>query len=577
VTERREEAAGAVHAIQRARGWALLCLLLGYALLVSSLYGSFGEAVLALGLIVSVAAGALAGARTAVLVAAGITAYDVAFVTITGHGTLVWCAPRALAALAVQGAMGAVVGRLHDLLKQALAARTKAERAATFLASHDPVTALPTRPVLEERLELALNQARREKKGLAVLLIDLDRFKTVNESLGRDAGDSVLRAVAERLQACLRGTDTVARLGGDELVVIAPTVAGPEAATLVATKVLRAIEAPALVAGQEVRLTASVGVALFPGDAADGPSLLVNADLALARAKEQGRRTFQIFSKAMSQPARHRLDLERSLRRAIERDELVAYFQPQVDLRSGRISGMEALVRWKHPERGMVPPNEFIPIAEDSGLIVPLGEWVLEAACRQARLWHTQGFPGLRVAVNLSVVQLRESDLAQRFAAILARTGLDPRFLELEITEALVARNDQNTREQLARLRDMGVQLAIDDFGTGYSSLAYLTRLPIDCLKIDRSFVNDLQAGSNTEAVVRAILAIARSLHLRVVAEGVETEAQRELLVGLGAQEMQGFLFSRPLPDVEATALLTSHRAHDANAATAVAGGTDVN
>jgi diguanylate cyclase (GGDEF)-like protein len=478
----------------------------------------------------------------------------------------------------VQATVGAVVGRLHDLLKQALAARTKAERAATFLASHDPVTALPTRPVLEERLDLALEQSRREKKGLAVLLIDLDRFKTVNESLGRDAGDHVLRAVAERLQACLRGTDTVARLGGDELVVIAPTVAGAEAATLVATKVLRAIEAPTLVAGQEVRLTASIGVALFPADAADGPTLLVNADLALARAKEQGRRTFQIFSKSMSQPARHRLDLERSLRRAIERNELVAYFQPQVDLRSGRISGMEALVRWKHPERGMVPPNEFIPIAEDTGLIVPLGEWVLEAACRQARQWHAQGFPGLRVAVNLSVVQLRESDLAQRFAAILARTGLDPRFLELEITEALVARNDQNTREQLARLREMGVQLAIDDFGTGYSSLAYLTRLPIDCLKIDRSFVNDLQPGSNTEAVVRAILAIARSLHLRVVAEGVETDAQRELLVALGAQEMQGFLFSRPLPDVEATALLTTHRAYDGKAAdAAVTGGTDLN
>jgi EAL domain-containing protein (putative c-di-GMP-specific phosphodiesterase class I) len=224
---------------------------------------------------------------------------------------------------------------------------------------------------------------------------------------------------------------------------------------------------------------------------------------------------------------------------------------------------MEALVRWKHPERGMVPPNEFIPIAEDTGLIVPLGEWVLEAACRQARLWQAQGFDSLRVAVNVSAVQLRESDLAERFAAVLGRTGLDPCFLELEITEALVARNDQNTREQLARLRAMGIQLAIDDFGTGYSSLAYLTRLAIDCLKIDRSFVNDLQPGSNTEAVVRAILAIARSLALRVVAEGVETDEQRQLLASLGAQEMQGFLFSPPLPADEATTLLATHSPHE--------------
>jgi len=563
-------------ALGRGRGPALLCLLLGYALVISWLYGAVGEALLSLGFVVTVAAATLSGVRTAMATAAVLAVYNGGYVVATGQGALTWTVPRVLALFAAQAAAGLLVGRLHDRLRQALAERTKAERAANFLASHDPVTALPTRAVLQDRLAMALESARAAKRGLALLLVDLDRLKTVNDSYGRDAGDQLLREIARRLQACLRGTDTVARLAGDELVVIAPTAATPEAASIVATKILREIEAPATVVGQEVRLSASIGVALFPTDGDDGAALLVSADLALARAKQQGRRTFQLFSHAHSQPVVRRMELERSLRRAIERSELVAYFQPQVDLRTGSITGMEALVRWNHPERGMVPPNEFIPIAEDTGLIVPLGEWVLEAACKQARQWHAQGFTSLRVAVNLSAVQLREQDLSERFAAILQRTGLDARFLELEITEALVAHNDQHTREQLARLRNMGVQLAIDDFGTGYSSLAYLTRMPVDCLKVDRSFVNDLQPGSNTEAVVRAILAIARSLSLRVVAEGVETGAQRDLLVALGAQEMQGFLFSRPLPAAEASTLLASHRPYD-SADAAVPGAVDLN
>jgi diguanylate cyclase (GGDEF)-like protein len=541
---------------------ALVCGLLGYALVVALLRPLFGDGVFSASVVVAVVAAVAGGVRGALLGAGVLAVYDLGFfLAMNDHAgaVLPWWGLAQAGYLLV----ALPVGVLQDRLRRESAKRVQAEQAARFLATHDPVTELPTRLLLQDRLDMQIALARRENHGLCVLVVDLDSFKTVNDHLGHNAGDDVLREAASRMQATLRASDTVARLGGDEFIAILPAVETPEAAGIVASKILQCLQAPFTIAGQAVYVTASIGVAMFPSDGTDGVTLIKNGDLAMFRAKEQGRRSFQLFSESMTRRALGRVNVEHGLRQALEQGQLVAHFQPQADLDSGRIVGMEALLRWNHPERGVVPPNDFIPVAEETGLIVPLGEWVLEAACRQTRAWQAQGHPDLRVAVNLSVVQLRERDLADRFAAILERTGLDPRYLELEITEALVLRTDENSRDQLAKLRAMGVRLAIDDFGTGYSSLAYLTRLQVDTLKIDRSFVGELTPGSNTEAVVRAITAIARSLQLRVIAEGVETEQQRDLLAALGSHEMQGYLFSRPLPAAEATRLL-AQRAHKA-------------
>jgi diguanylate cyclase (GGDEF)-like protein len=539
----------------------LASILLGYALVISLLHAPLGDLALGLGLCAVIAAAAVGGARAAAIAAVAIGVYDLGFLLLTDHAAFAEALPRAATTLAIDLVLGATLGRLREGLQHERTQREKAENTVRFLATHDSLTALPNRPMLQDRLDHEIGRARREARGVGVMALGLDRFKSVNDTLGHDAGDQLLREAARRMQACLRVSDSVARLGGDEFVIILPTVASAEAAHVVGNKILRALEVPMSLAGQEVTLSASIGVALFPADGEDSAALFMKADLALARAKDQGRRSIHLHSETAATPTLQRMNLERGLRGAIERNEMVAYFQPQIDSRSGRIVGTEALLRWIHPERGMVPPNDFIPVAEDTGIIVQLGEWVLEAACRQTKLWQTQGSPDLRVAVNLSTVQLRERDLAERFAAVLERTGLEPRFLELELTEATMMRKDQNTQDQLAKLRAMGVRIAIDDFGTGYSSLSYLTRLPVDCLKVDRSFVSDLKPGSNTEVVVRAIMAIARSLSLRVVAEGVETEAQRDQLLALGADEMQGYLFSRPLPVGEAGRLLVGKRA----------------
>ena len=416
-----------------------------------------------------------------------------------------------------------------------------------FLAHHDPLTGLPNRVMFCDRLELAMHRADREGTLAAVLFLDLDRFKHVNDSLGHSAGDLLLQQVAERLQDAVRRQDTVARQGGDEFTLLLDGLHDGERAAGLAQKLVDAIALPFVVDGHELFLGASIGISVYPVDGRDVESLLRNADAAMYRAKEAGRNTYAFYSEEMTSHALERVLIEGQLRRAIERDELVLHYQPQIDLASGRLVGVEALVRWEHPTEGILPPARFIPVAEESGLMLPLGEWVLREACRQTKAWLDAGLEIARVAVNVAGPQIQRGQLGETVRRVLAQTGLPPERLELEITEDFLMAHAEQTVALLTELRSLGVGLAIDDFGTGYSSLAYLKRLPVDKLKIDRSFVYDLPSDENDAAIANAIIALGRSLRIRVIAEGVETPAQRQFLIATGCDEAQGYLFSRPL------------------------------
>ena len=378
--------------------------------------------------------------------------------------------------------------------------------------------------------------------------MDLDRFKTLNDSLGHFAGDTVLRTVAERLRAAVRLEDTVARLGGDEFVVLLKRVARAADAAEVARKIMEAVSRPFVLDEHELRIGSSIGISLFPDHGEDPVRLVANADAAMYHVKKTGRASVATFTPEMGTFFPERLALESELRAGLEKDELVLHYQPKVDMASGRIVGMEALVRWNHPKRGLVLPSEFIPFAEETGLVVPLGNWVLGAACRQAREWQRRGAGEVTMAVNISGVQFQQRDLVASVARALEASGLPARLLELEITESVVMHNAPEARVMLEELHQMGVGLSIDDFGTGYSSLNYLKRFPIDKLKIDQSFIRDLSVDSDDAAIVQAIIALAHGLRLRVVAEGVERADQYEYLRGLGNDEYQGYLYSRPLP-----------------------------
>lgn len=426
--------------------------------------------------------------------------------------------------------------------------RKHAEERVHHLAHFDELTGLANRSMFNQRLSHALKQARRGERSLAVLFIDLDRFKNINDTLGHESGDRVLKEVAQRLQGCLRGSDTVGRLGGDEFVVLIEELPEPLHVAAVAQKILAAVVRPYIAGEHEFHLTASIGISTYPYDSEDMPGLLKNADIAMYRAKEQGKNNYQFYSAPMNVHTIERLALESDLRRALERDEFVLHYQPKVDIRSGRITGMEALLRWQRPGRGLVAPAEFIPLAEDTGLIVPIGAWVLKAACTWNRALRELKLPPLRVAVNLSARQFTHEDLLQDIAAVLEESGLDPAALELELTESMVMHDPERAAKLLRSLKDMGIHLSIDDFGMGYSSLTYLKRFPLDCLKIDRSFIRDVPGDVDDAAITRAIVAMAHSLRLKVVAEGVETDEQLGFLRELGCDEMQGYHFSRPLP-----------------------------
>ncbi len=429
--------------------------------------------------------------------------------------------------------------------------RKQAEETIRRLAYHDALTGLPNRALMEDRLGVALAQARREGKALALMFLDLDRFKVVNDTLGHSAGDRLLEAVAADLCTIVRDGDTIARIGGDEFTVILPAVDGLEDATEVADRILECLRRARMIDGQEFRTTASIGLTMYPDDGGDAATLLRNADTAMYRAKDKGRDNFQLYTSSMNEWVLERLSFENDLRHALEREQLRVFYQPILDADTGTLTGAEALLRWRHPVRGMVPPDSFIPFAEESGLIVEIGLWVLREACEQTRRWRQSGRHLLRVAVNLSARQLQQEDLVERVTEIIAETGVSPRQVQLEITEGAVLRDEDRIIVTLHALRDMGIEIALDDFGTGYSSLTYLKRFPINAVKVDRSFVRDLERDPSDAAIVSTVVAMAENLRLKVIAEGVESEGQLNFLRERGCDEFQGYLVSPAVPPEE--------------------------
>jgi diguanylate cyclase (GGDEF)-like protein/PAS domain S-box-containing protein len=436
--------------------------------------------------------------------------------------------------------------RIHTTVVD-ISDRKRAEEQIEFHAYHDVLTHLPNRKLFTDRLTQSLSRARRSGKPLAVMFVDLDHFKSINDTLGHEAGDELLLEMARRLRANVRDDDTVARLGGDEFTIILAELRQAEDAVSVAEKLIKAVEQPLSIAETSIEVSASIGIALFPDDGADAESLLRNADNAMYRAKEAGRNTYQLCTDDMKRRAVERLSLETRLRRAISDGQLILHYQPQVSLISGMVVGVEALVRWNDPDRGLVHPSAFIPLAEESRLILPLGEWVLHNACTQMRAWLDAGVELPLISVNLSLRQFQQYDIVQSVRRVLAETGLDAGALELEITETAAMQNAESTVEILQSLRELGVSIAIDDFGTGYSSLNYLKRFPITAVKIDRAFIRDLGTSEGDAAIVSAVVGIARALKLRVIAEGVETQEQLAFLRRRSCDAAQGYLFSRPV------------------------------
>lgn len=436
--------------------------------------------------------------------------------------------------------------------------RKVAEERIQFLAYYDALTELPNRILLEDRIAKALAGARRRNEKMAVLFVDLDRFKIINDSLGHSAGDILLQEVATRLKTWARDQDTVARVGGDEFVVVLTGVPQIADVAVAGQRVIEAITSEFFLRGHLLNITCSVGISVFPEHGMDGETLIRNADAAMYCAKQKGPNNVQFFTEDLNIQMVERLKLENGLRLALDRQELFLVYQPQIDLASGRLIGLEALLRWRHPELGLVPPDKFIRIAENSGLIIPLGEWVLRTACSQARRWQDAGIPAMRVAVNVSAVQFRQDGFPDLIRRVLRETGLAAENLELELTESLLLSNADVMFSVLWELNEMGLKLAIDDFGTGYSSLSYLRQFPVSKLKIDRSFIQDVATNPDDAAITNAIIGMAKSLNLKVIAEGVETEAQMSFLSARNCDEIQGYYFSKPLMADEAEEKLRS-------------------
>lgn len=425
-------------------------------------------------------------------------------------------------------------------------ARAQSDKMA-FLAQHDTLTDLPNRSLLSDRLDRAISLARRHNKTLALLYLDLDRFKHINDSLGHAVGDRLLKAVAQRLNDCVRATDTVSRQGGDEFVILLSELVHVQDAAVCAEKILQAVQLPYIIDVHELHITASIGIVVYPTDGVESEALLQNADFAMYEAKDRGRNNFQFYRLDLNSSATERQSLDSGLRHAIQRDEFTLYYQPSMNLSTGMIAGVEALIRWRHPTRGLIVPTQFISIAEESGLIVPIGRWALREACRQAQAWQEAGLPPIRLAVNISAVELRSNGFVDGVKTILVETGFDPRHLELELTETFLMQDSKSTALVLRALKELGLRLALDDFGTGYSSLSYMKRFPIDTLKVDRSFVRDLTTDADDASIVSAVINMGKSLHMGVVAEGVETRDQLMFLQEHTCPEAQGYYFSHPL------------------------------
>ena len=457
---------------------------------------------------------------------------------------------------------------LHDILKQAnehlviatLEAQNLTAQVNTayteldHLAHHDVLTGLPNRILLQDRLSQAIELADRQGRQLAVMFLDLDQFKHINDSLGHAVGDKLLQSVAHRLVGCVRHSDTVSRQGGDEFVLLLPFIEHPEDAAFSAQKIVAALAEPHHIDLHDLQISVSIGISIYPDDGQDTEALIMNADAAMYHAKEHGRNNYQFFKPAMNDRAVHRQSTETSLRHALENQEFVLHYQPEINFHSGTIVGVETLIRWQHPERGLLSPAQFIPIAEDCGLILPIGRWVLREACRQAQAWWRAGLPPITVAVNTSAVEFRARDFLDNIRATLEETGMEPYYLQLELTESVLMQDAKSADSVLHALSDMGVKLAVDDFGTGFSSLSYLRQFPIDTLKIDQSFVSRMTSNPDDAIIVSTVISMGKSLNRHIIAEGVETAEQYAFLRAQLCDEGQGFYFSQPL---EAAALAT--------------------
>ncbi len=458
---------------------------------------------------------------------------------------------------------GRVVG--FASLVQDVTERLNTERTIHYMAHHDALTGLPNRRLMQDRLNQAIMSARRKQRHVAVLFLDLDRFKVVNDTLGHDTGDFILKDVARRLVTCVREVDTVSREGGDEFVVVLPDLERPENARVVADKILKELSHPVEIGGQEIHITTSIGISHYPNDATDVNHLLKHADNAMYQAKDAGRNTVRFFTTDLNFLLSKRLEVESRLRRAIDHEEFFLRYQPQVELATGRITGMEALLRWNDPHRGEIYPKDFIFVAEELGLIVPLGEWVFRTACRQLKAWEEERLPPVTISINISPRQFMSRRLVPQLLALVRETGADPKHVELEITETMIMRNIEQSIETLEQLRSVGMLVSIDDFGVGYSSLGQLKRLPATSMKIDRSFIANVPDDASSSSITEAIIAMAKRLRLRVIAEGVETRAQLDFLRANHCEAFQGFLFSRPVTSLEATAMLKAQAAADAD------------
>lgn len=443
-------------------------------------------------------------------------------------------------------------GAIHRiiLLYSDITDRKEAELAIHQLAYYDTLTNLPNRTLLQDRLTQLINQSAREKSKVAVLFLDLDNFKTINDTLGHAAGDELLQEVARRLSRLMRATDTISRLGGDEFVILLPGIRHEDLVGDIAAKLLSTLTKPLQIAHHEISCSGSIGIALYPDDGDNSALLLKHADLAMYQAKEQGRNTFRFFSHDMNTKAVQRMLFETSLRRALERDEFRLCYHPLLDARTSQVVGCEALLRWQHPDLGLLAPESFVTLAEETGQIVPISDWVLRSACLQHQQWRVAGLPPVRVAVNISAYQFRRGNLLETVSRVLHETGIPAEYLELELTESMLMQEPESARETLSRLKTLGVHLAIDDFGTGYSSLSYLKLFPIDRLKIPREFVRDITSNPDDATIAKAIVSLGNNLNMRVVAEGVERIEQLEFLVQHGCDELQGFYFAQPMtPD----------------------------
>ena len=469
---------------------------------------------------------------------------------------LVWAAIASVAVAVLTGLLGRMSWQLVEARRRESETKLAHARRLEYLAYHDGLTGLPNRSMFSKLLTTSISEAHRYNRQLAVAFLDLDRFKRINDTLGHEAGDQLLQEVALRLRGCVRDSDTVARLGGDEFVVLLPELVDGKYAAMVAQKILVQIAKPFTLIGQEFRVTVSIGISTYPHDGLDEQTLTKNADIAMYQAKAEGKNNFQFYSEKLNAHSLERLALESGLRHALERNEFRLHYQAKRDIASGRITGMEALLRWEHPDLGTVGPMEFIPVAEETGLIIPIGKWVLKTACMQNVEWHNEGLPPLCIAVNLTPRQFCDESLLTDVAAILEAAGMDPHLLEIEISESLLIHDVENTLRILTGLKALGIRIAVDDFGTGYSSLAVLQKFPLDTIKIDRSFMRNIVGTPQDTGLADAIIAMGKSLSLTVVAQGVETKEQAEHLRLHECNELQGFYFKKPLPADEFTRLL---------------------